>query len=113
MNEGTVIIIVGLVLDIVGALLIIGPIRHSKNMIKRLMESWKETGKFLQDRKEGKPEEITPQTNKIRIDKLETDRNKRLIEELKDYIKVILGIVLLVVGFILQIIGNWIQNPPI
>ena len=113
MNEATVIIIIGLVLDIIGALLVIGPVRHSKNMGKRLLEFFKETDEYLKDRKEGKPEEITPQTNKIRIDKLETDLNKRLIEELKDYIKVILGIGLLVFGFLLQIIGNWIQNPPI
>ena len=111
MNEGTLIIIIGLGMDIFGAILVIGPIRNGRNMAKRLLEFFKETDEYLKDRKEGKPEEITPQTNKVRIDKLTNKINDQLLEELKGYKPLLIGIGLLVFGFILQIIGNLIQNP--
>jgi len=113
MNEAIWIIIIGLGLDIVGALLIVGPIRHSKNMFKRLAEVVKGIIENMQKTKEGKPEKITPETNKERIDQLAHSLNDRLIEELEGYKKFILGIAILVLGFILQIIGNWLQNPPL
>ena len=113
MNEATWIIILGLGLDIVGAILIVGPIRHSKNMFKRLGEVVKKIIEDMQKTKEGKPEEITPETNREKIDQLAHSLNDRLIEELEGYKKFILGIIILVIGFILQIIGNWLQNPPL
>lgn len=108
----TWIIILGLGLDILGAVLIVGPIRNSKNMSKHVREFSKELFEVFQKAKEGSPEEITPETNRKRIDQLAHGVNERLLEELKGYTKLILGIVFLVIGFILQIIGNWWQNPP-
>jgi len=112
LNEATWIIIIGLGLDIVGALLIIGPLRHRKFLIKRVTEIIKEIFEGIAKAKEGKIEEISPQANKERIDKLTQAINDREIEELQAFKKFNWGITILIIGFILQIIGNWIQNPP-
>ena len=113
MNEATWIIIIGLGLDIVGALLIIGPLRHRKYLIKRVGEFIKELFEVIAKYKEGKTEEITPQSNRERIEQLAQALNDRQIEELEGYKKFNLGIAILILGFILQIIGNWIQKPPL
>jgi len=112
MNEATWIIIIGLGLDIVGALLIVGPLRHRKYLFKRLNEILKEIFEAIAKSKEGKIEEISPQSNRERIDQLAQAVNDRFIEELQGFKKFYWGIALLVLGFILQIIGNWFQNPP-
>jgi len=113
LNEATWIIIIGLGLDIVGALLIIGPLRHRKYLKKRLEEFLKEIFEALAKSKEGKTEEISPQSNKERIDRLTQAITDREIEELEGFRKFNWGIAILILGFILQIIGNWFQNPPI
>ena len=112
MNEATWIIILGLGLDIVGALLIIGPLRHRKYLIKRLDEIVKEIFEGIGKWKEGKIEEISLQSNKERIDRLTLAVNDRLLEELHGIKKFYWGITILILGFILQIIGNWFQNTP-
>lgn len=108
----TWIIILGLGLDILGAVLIVGPIRNSKNMSKRVRGFLKKIFEDIQKAKEGKLEQITPETNREIIDRLAHSDDERLIEELEGYKKFIWGIAFLVIGFILQIIGNWWQNPP-
>ena len=113
MNEATWIIIIGLGLDIVGALLIVGPLRHRKAVMKRLKEAVEEILKAFVKAKEGKIEEISPQANKEKIDRLTQTIYDREIEELKGFRKFSWGIAILILGFILQIIGNWFQNPPI
>ncbi len=112
MNEATWIIIRGLGLDSVGALLIIGPLRHRKYLIRRVREIVKEIFEELAKFKEGKIEEISPQSNKERIDRLTLAINDRQLEEMEGFKKFNLGIAILILGFILQIIGNWFQNPP-
>ena len=113
MNEATWIIIIGLGLDIVGALLIVGPLRHKKYLFKRLNEVLKEIFGGIAKFKEGKIEEISPQSNKERIDQLTQIVNDGLLEELQGFRKFYWGIAILILGFILQIIGNWLQNPPL
>jgi len=112
LNEATLIIIIGLGLDIVGALLIIGPLRHRKYLIKRVTEFLKELFEGIAKAKEGKIEDVSPESNKERIDKLTQVLNDRQIEELEGFRKFTWGITILILGFILQIIGNLIQNPP-
>jgi len=113
MNEATWIIILGLGLDIIGALLIIGPLRHKKYLIKRVGETVKQIFEELEKIKVGKKEEISPQSNKERIDQLAEAINDRQLEEMEGFKKIYWGIMILVLGFILQIIGNWFQNPPL
>jgi len=108
----TWIIILGLGLDILGAVLIVGPMRHRKNMSKRVIEFLKKIFEDIQKAKEGKSEEVTPETNREIIDRLAHSDEGRLMEELEGYKKFIWGIAFLVIGFILQIIGNLWQNPP-
>ncbi len=112
MNEATWIIILGLGLDIIGALLIIGPLRQRKYMIKRLMKTLQEIFEGIEKWKEGKTEMTTPETNRERIDRIAVSLSERQLEELKGYKKLSWGIAILILGFILQIIGNWIQNSP-
>jgi len=113
LNEATWIIIIGLGLDIVGALLIIGPLRHRKYLMKRVSETFLEIFEALAKFKEGKKEEISPQSNKERIDRLTQAIRDKELEELQGYRKFNWGITILILGFILQIIGNWFLNPPI
>ena len=87
MNEATWIIIIGLGLDIVGALLIVGPLRHRKAVMKRLKETVEEIFKALAKSKKGITEEISPQANKERIDRLSQSIIDREIEELKGFKK--------------------------
>jgi len=113
MNEATWIIIIGLGLDIIGALLIVGPLRHRKYALKRLREFLIDLYGEWDKRNKGKIEEPTPQSNKEKIEKLEQSLTDRQLEELEAYTKLRLGIAILIIGFILQIIGNWFQNPPL
>ena len=113
MNEATWIIIIGLGLDIVGALLIVGPLRHRKAVMKRLKETVEEIFEAVAKSKKGITEEISPQSNREKIDRLSRSLIDREIEELEGFKKFYWGIAILILGFILQIIGNWIQNPPI
>jgi len=99
-------------LDIAGALLIIGPLRHRKYLMKRLNETLLEIFETLEKSKEGKTEEISPQSNKERIDRLTQAIRDRQLEELRGFKKFSWGIAILILGFILQIIGNWFLNPP-
>jgi len=64
MNEATWIIIAGLVLDIIGAVLIVGPLRHRKYALKRLNEFLIDLYGEWDKRNKGKIEEATPQNNK-------------------------------------------------
>jgi len=111
MNEATLIIIIGLIMDIIGALLIVGPMRHRKYMFKRFGKALEDIFEHIGRIKDGKEEEISPETNKARIDDIVFGLNERLVEEITDYKKFNLGIAILIIGFILQIIGNWVLNP--
>jgi len=113
MNEATWIIIAGLVLDIFGALLIVGPLRHRKYALKRLNEFLMDLYGEWDKRNKGKTEEPTLQSNKEKIEKLKKSDTDRQIEELEGIKKLGWGIALLILGFILQIIGNLFQNPPL
>jgi len=112
MNEATWIIIIGLGLDIVGALFIIGPLRHRKYLRERAYQIFKEIFEELAKLKEGKIEETDPQSNKERIERLTLALYDRELKEFVGYKKIIWGIAILILGFIIQIIGNWFQNPP-
>ena len=57
--------------------------------------------------------EITPITNRIEIDRLTRIAYERQLEELGELKPMFIGAFLLMLGFILQIIGNWLQNPPL
>lgn len=83
----TWLIVIGLGFDIVGAFLIVLPI----------------VGRFvkIKDDQMGAPESGY-------VDKNTSEPNY----ELKGSIKAKAGIALLVMGFVLQIIGNWFLNPP-
>ena len=112
MNEWTLVIIIGLGLDIVGALFIIGPLRHRKHLRKRAYQIFKEIFEEIAKLKEEKMEEISAQSNKERIDRLTQGLWDRELAEFEGYNKINLGIATLILGFILQIIGNWFQNTP-
>ena len=112
MNEASLLIIIGLVFDIVGVLLIIGPIRYTKQLIKTLFESFKEITDDIKKSKKDKYE-ISSLSNKEEIDRLVRYNRDRQISELNAYPKLMIGIGFLVLGFFLQILGNWILNPPI
>jgi len=111
MNEATLVIVIGLVLDIIGALLIIGPIRNRRQLAKILFQTFTEISEDTDNRKKNKYE-ISPLNNKKDIDRLVQSNFNRQKNELENYPKMIYGIIFLVVGFILQIIGNLILNPP-
>lgn len=113
MNEATWIIILGLGLDIIGALLIIGPLRQRKYLRKRIIKTFQEIFGEIEKLQEGKTEMPSPETNKERIDRIAENLSEREIEEIKGYKKLSWGIAILILGFILQIIGNWFQNPPL
>ena len=89
MNEATWVIIAGLIFDIVGAILIVNPIL---NYIKKFKGS--EFG-----------EKVTYYQPK---DSIRGDYEK----DYKNQRKARIGLVLLLIGFCLQIIGNLLQNPP-
>jgi len=112
MNEASLLIVIGLGFDILGAVLIIGPIRQRRRMTKMLFKSFREIVDGLDKRNEGSEDEISPLSNKEEIDRLVTSNYERQISELEEYPKLLTGIGFLVFGFILQIIGNWILNPP-
>jgi len=103
------IIIVGLGIDIVGVLLIIGPIRQTRQLSKTLFEKIKEIDEDIKKRREGK-DEISPLSNRKEIDRLTHYVYDKIISELAAYKKVMIGVGLLVLGFILQIIGNYYQS---
>ena len=112
MSEWTWVIIIGLGLDIVGALFIIGPLRHRKYLRERAFQIFKEIFGEIAKLKEEKMEETSPQSNKERIDRLTQGFWDRELAEFEGYKKINLGIAILILGFILQIIGNWFQNTP-
>ena len=109
MNEATWLIVIGLFLDIAGVLVIIGLIRHGRYVLKRLVETLTDIN---DDRKKSNEYKISPETNREKIDRLTHIIYDRQIEELEEIKPLILGVILLISGFILQIIGNWFQNPP-
>jgi len=110
MNEFTLITTVGLCLDIIGALILVGIIRHSRYTINRFIRTVQNIINELKN--SSHYEDATPETNRQKIDKLQTDFYERQMEEVKELSKLGFGIMFLVLGFILQIIGNWLQNPP-
>ena len=103
------IIIIGLVIDIVGVLLIIGPIRQTRQLAKTLIDKVKEINEDIKKRRERK-DEISPLSNREEIDRLTQYVYDKIISELAAYKKVMIGVGLLVLGFILQIIGNYYQS---
>jgi len=105
-------IVIGLGFDIVGAFLIIGPIRQRRRLGKMLYKTLKEITDSLDKREKGK-DEISLLSNKEEIDKLVSHDYDRQISELEDYSKLLIGVGFLVLGFSLQIIGNWFLNSPI
>jgi len=111
-SEWTWVIIIGLGLDIVGALFIIGPLRHRKYLRKRAFQIFKEIFEEIAKLKEEKVEETDPQSNKKRIDRLTQGLWDRELAEFEGYNKINWGIAILILGFIIQIIGNWFQNTP-
>ena len=113
MNEATLIIIIGLGLDIIGALLIVGPLRQRKYLKKRIIKTFQEIFEEIEKLQKGKTEMPSPEINKERIDRIAENLSEREIEEIKGYKKLSWGIAILILGFILQIIGNWFQNPPL
>ena len=82
----TFIIITGLVLDVFGAIFIVFPLA---TLISRTWGT------------------LNPEKEKTRTDMLGAFRDDKRIQILAR-----IGIVLLSVGFIIQIIGNWLQNTP-
>ena len=104
MVEAICFIILGLSLDIIGALILVGIIRHSKHALNRFFKTIQEIENEVKNLSHY--EEITPQTNRKKIDKLQTDFYERQIQELKEIKYLILGVLFLVSGFILQIVGN-------
>ncbi len=106
MNEVAWITIIGLCFDIIGALILVGIIRHSKHALNRFFKTIQEIENEVKN--SSHYDEITPQTNREKIDKLQTDYYDRQIQELKEIKYLILGVLFLVLGFILQIIGNFV-----
>ncbi len=106
MNEVAWITIIGLCFDIIGALILVGIIRHSKHALNRFFKTIQEIENEVKN--SSHYDEITPQTNREKIDKLQTDYYERQIQELKEIKYLILGVLFLVLGFILQIIGNFV-----
>jgi len=91
LNEGTWIVIIGLVFDVFGAFLIVSPLMNY--MRKRVFKD--EKGHKIIDYE---PKQFVT----------EDPKKEYLIQT-----KVRIGFILLAVGFILQIFGNWVQNPPL
>jgi len=95
-----ILIIIGLILDVFGALMIIGPIRSTKNWFTVLIGETKEIMDNLKDKR--------PDTHEItisRITNLETKILEMKLKELENYPKIMKGAGVLVLGFILQAIG--------
>ena len=109
MNEATWLIVIGLGLDIVGVLVIIGLLRRGTHIRNRLVEILNDINDEI---KKSKGHEISLETNREKIDSLTHIIYNRQIEELEEIKPLIIGIILLISGFILQIMGNWFQNPP-
>lgn len=109
LNEATWLIVIGLGLDIVGVLVIIGLLRRGRHILNRLVETLNDINDEM---KKSKGHEISLETNREKIDRLTHIIYDRQIEELEEIKPMIIGIVLLISGFILQIIGNWFQNTP-
>jgi len=82
----TFIIITGLVLDVIGAIFIVFP------LVTLINRTWGT---------------LNPEKEKTRTDMLGAFRDDNRIQILAR-----IGIFLLSVGFIIQIIGNWLQNTP-
>ena len=89
MHEATFIVIFGLCFDIAGAIVIVKPILHRYTKIDKS----KEIGAHIRDY---------------------VDRNQGREDEkgYKDQSRARLGVCLLSIGFILQAIGAWLENPP-
>ena len=83
----TFIIITGLGLDIIGAIFIVFPLL---TLVKR---TWGD---------------MNPEKEHTRSDMLGMFWDDRRVQRLAW-----IGIVLLSVGFAMQIVGNWLQNPPV
>lgn len=90
MNEATLLIVIGLVFDIIGAFLIIKPLLYIYT------NHW---GK--KDPREDRGGELGM---------LDLNQKAEDDEQAQKFSRI--GLALLVIGFILQIIGNWLQNPP-
>ena len=90
MNEGTSIVIIGLVFDVFGAYLIVSPLMNY--MRKRVFKD--EKGHKI----------IDYEPKQFVIEDYEKDHRIQT--------RVRIGFILLAVGFGLQMIGNWVLNPP-
>ncbi len=98
MNEATWLIIGGLVLDIFGAIFIIRPLLDKVS--KPLNE------------KENKNEEEYDEDDKKKDETLYLTMNP-FSRYRRNHQLAWIGLILLGIGFSLQIIGNWLQNPPL
>ena len=87
MSEWTWLIVIGLGFDIIGAIFIVFPLLSLVN------RTW------------GK---LNPEKERVGNDMKGMFRDDKKIQKLAW-----IGIVLLSVGFALQGVGNWLQNPPI
>ncbi len=92
MNEATWLIIGGLVLDIFGAYFVLRPLIH---LYKRYWEDEKPDLESKESRIFGRYDA------------------KIVKEQKRDQREARIGFTLLGVGFFLQILGNWWQNPPL
>ncbi len=92
MNEATWLIVFGLVIDIIGAYLVLRPLLY---LYKRY---WGDKKPDL----DSKELRMFSSPDKEIVKDQDTNQSEARI-----------GFVLLVIGFVMQIIGNWILNPPI
>jgi len=87
MSEATWLIVIGLGFDIIGAIFIVGPLL---NLVNR---TW------------GR---MNPEKELLGNDMKGMFRDDKRIQKLAW-----IGIILLSIGFAMQILGNWLQNPPL
>jgi len=120
LNEGTLYIIVGLGFDIVGVFVILNPLLEylnskidsfSKNIAKDVLSLFTMMTEQFTNKKSEDVLERLDQIEK-RIKSIEKEIEDNYSKNIKTHKRVLIGTSFLILGFILQIIGNWYQNPP-
>ena len=91
MNEATWLIIIGLGIDIIGAYFVLRPLLY---LYKRYWGNEK------------------PDLKSKELNMFSGDDSEIVKEQIVNQSEVRIGFTLLVIGFVMQMIGNWILNPP-
>jgi len=98
-------IIIGLGLDVIGALMIIGPIREYKKIKSNYEDEGKRLDEDVTELTSGKFDPTSPEQNYDRIELIEEKLRDMDWDKEHEYPQIYSGVILLVIGFILQAVG--------